>query len=119
MCRTKALDRPPTLRGVADQADVDGDEPDDGAAVSAAMRRAKAAARSSHVTVGQATIDASGRVSIGCSCGMLLTSGPDWSVDEHIRLHRAEARYVALSAVAPAGMPRLVEVDASRLPRLD
>ncbi|SDS47262.1 hypothetical protein [Paraoerskovia marina] len=87
-------------------------------AVSAAMRHAKAAARSSHVTVGQATPDRTGHVEIECSCGMVLTNGPDWSVDEHIRLHRAEARYLALSAVAPAGMPRLIDVDATRLPRL-
>jgi hypothetical protein len=87
--------------------------------VSAGMRRAKADARSAHVTIGQVREDASGRVSIDCSCGMALTNGPDWTVDEHIRLHRAEARYLALSAVAPAGMPRLIPVDAARLPRVD
>ncbi|MBD5787638.1 hypothetical protein IF650_15845 [Cellulosimicrobium terreum] len=81
------------------------------------MRRAKADARSAHVTIGQASQDPSGRVTIECSCGMFLTNGPDWTVDEHIRLHRAEARYLALSAVAPAGMPRLVPVGADRLPR--
>jgi hypothetical protein len=47
---------------------------------------------------------------------MALTNGPDWSLDEHIRMHRAEARYVALSEVAPAGMPRLLPVGADRLP---
>lgn len=88
--------------------------------VSAGMRRAKASARVSHVTIGQArTVGGDGRVSIDCSCGMTLTNGPDWSVDEHIRLHRAEARYLALSQVAPAGMPRLIPVDADRLPRID
>ncbi|MEV8027207.1 MULTISPECIES: hypothetical protein [Cellulosimicrobium] len=87
--------------------------------VSATMRRAKADARSEHVTIGQVREDAAGRVTIDCSCGMPLTNGPDWTVDEHIRLHRAEARYLALSAVAPAGMPRLIAVDADRLPRVD
>ncbi|WP_336240036.1 hypothetical protein [Cellulosimicrobium protaetiae] len=87
--------------------------------VSASMRRAKAGARSAHVTIGQVREDPAGRVTIDCSCGMSLTNGPDWTVDEHIRLHRAEARYLALSTVAPAGMPRLIEVDADRLPRVD
>lgn len=83
------------------------------------MRRAKAEAHTSHVTIGQVRRTDGGRVTIDCSCGMQLTNGPDWSLDEHIRLHRAEARYVALSKVAPAGMPRLVAVDADRLPTLD
>nr|WP_265521459.1 hypothetical protein [Oerskovia sp. JB1-3-2] len=83
------------------------------------MRRAKADARASHVTIGQVEHQASGRVTIDCSCGMVLTNGPEWSLDEHIRLHRAEARYLALSRVAPAGMPRLIDVDARRLPRVD
>jgi hypothetical protein len=87
--------------------------------VSASMRRAKAEAHTSHVTIGQVRRADGGRVTIDCSCGMQLTNGPDWSLDEHIRLHRAEARYVALSKVAPAGMPRLVAVDADRLPTLD
>jgi hypothetical protein len=39
---------------------------------------------------------------------MRLTNGPTWSLDEHIRLHRAEARFLALAAVAPADIPRLV-----------
>jgi hypothetical protein len=47
---------------------------------------------------------------------MTLTNGPGWSLDEHIRLHRAEARYLALSHAAPAGMPRLQPVGADRLP---
>lgn len=83
------------------------------------MRRAKAHARAAHVTVGQVERTPDGRTTIGCSCGMTLTNGPDWSLDEHIRLHRAEARYLAVSQVAPAGMPRIVPVDAQRLPRVD
>lgn len=86
-------------------------------AVSASMHRAKTAARASHVTVGDLRRSDDGRVEIDCSCGMVLTNGPEWSLDEHIRLHRAEARYLAVSQVAPAGMPRLIPVAADRLPR--
>lgn len=77
-------------------------------AVSAQMRRAKVQAFTDHTTVGQVEQDADGRVTIECACGMVLTNGPTWSLDEHIRLHRAEARFLALSAVAPDGIPRLV-----------
>ncbi|PFG43384.1 hypothetical protein ATJ88_2080 [Isoptericola jiangsuensis] len=91
--------------------------PDGHPAVSAAMHEAKNRARAAHVTVGQVRHLDDGRVEIDCSCGMVLTNGPQWSLDEHIRLHRAEARYVALSEVAPAGMPRLIAVGADRLPR--
>ncbi|ADG74805.1 conserved hypothetical protein [Cellulomonas flavigena DSM 20109] len=78
--------------------------------VSAPMRHAKVRAYTDHTTVGQVLVDPDGSVTIGCACGMTLTNGPGWSLDEHIRLHRAEARYLALSAVAPAGIPRLVRV---------
>ena len=87
------------------------------APVSAVMHRAKADARASHVTVGQVRHLPDAREEIDCSCGMTLTNGPHWSLDEHIRLHRAEARYLALSEVAPAGMPRLIPVGPERLPR--
>ena len=76
--------------------------------VSAPMRHAKVRAFTDHTTVGQVVIDPDGAVTIGCACGMTLTNGPGWSLDEHIRLHRAEARFLALSAVAPEGIPRLV-----------
>jgi len=76
--------------------------------VSAPMRHAKVRAFTDHTTVGQVVVDDDGAVTIGCACGMTLTNGPGWSLDEHIRLHRAEARFLALSAVAPAGIPRLV-----------
>ena len=76
--------------------------------VSAPMRHAKVRAFTDHTTVGQVVVDRDGAVTIGCACGMTLTNGPGWSLDEHIRLHRAEARYLALSAVAPEGIPRLV-----------
>ncbi len=76
--------------------------------VSAPMRHAKVRAFTDHTTVGQVCVGAGGSVTIGCACGMTLTNGPGWSLDEHIRLHRAEARFLALSAVAPEGIPRLV-----------
>ncbi|MGC5166385.1 hypothetical protein [Luteimicrobium sp. DT211] len=90
--------------------------PPAGTPVSPAMRQAKQEAQASHVTIGTAGETAEGRITIGCSCGMTLTNGPTWSLDEHIRLHRAEARYLALSDAAPAGMPRLLPVGADRLP---
>jgi hypothetical protein len=77
-------------------------------AVSAQMRQAKLRAATDHTTVGLVETTADGRVTIACACGMALTNGPTWSLDEHIRLHRAEARFLALAAVAPAGIPRLV-----------
>lgn len=86
-------------------------------AVSATMHRAKASARASHTTVGGLRRLAGDVVEIDCSCGMVLTNGPEWSLDEHIRLHRAEARYLAVSEVAPAGMPRLIPVAPDRRPR--
>ncbi|WP_372456766.1 hypothetical protein [Cellulomonas xiejunii] len=76
--------------------------------VSAPMRHAKVRAYTDHTTVGQVVVDPDGGVTIGCACGMTLTNGPGWSLDEHIRLHRAEARFLALSAVAPPGIPRLI-----------
>jgi hypothetical protein len=76
--------------------------------VSAEMRYAKVRAATDHTTVGVVCETPDGRVTIACACGMELTNGPTWTLDEHIRLHRAEARYLALSAVAPPGIPRLV-----------
>jgi hypothetical protein len=85
--------------------------------VSATMHRAKAAARASHTTIGDLRRLPGDIVEIDCSCGMVLTNGPEWSLDEHIRLHRAEARYLAVSTVAPAGMPRLIPVGTDRRPQ--
>jgi hypothetical protein len=77
--------------------------------VSAEMRHAKLRAATEHTTVGQVVTTEDGRVTIDCACGMVLSNGPTWSLDEHIRLHRAEARFLALAAVAPTGIPRLVD----------
>ncbi|HUX70754.1 MAG TPA: hypothetical protein VMV41_09615 [Cellulomonadaceae bacterium] len=76
--------------------------------VSAALLAAKSDAQFLHVTVGVTVHRDGGLITLPCACGMLLTNGPGWSLDEHIRLHRAEARFIALSAAAPAGIPRLV-----------
>lgn len=76
--------------------------------VSAALRDAKARARSTHFTVGTVRRDDDGTVWLECSCGTLLRNGPTWTLDEHVRLHRAEAKYLELSASAPADIPRLI-----------
>ncbi|MBC7291276.1 MAG: hypothetical protein H5T83_08075 [Actinotalea sp.] len=77
--------------------------------VSAALRDAKARARSTHYTVGTLRSDPDGTLWLECSCGTLLRNGPTWSLDEHVRLHRAEAKYLELSAAAPPGIPRLID----------
>lgn len=76
--------------------------------VSAVMRGAKVRAHTEHTTVSQVATHPDGTMTIDCACGMTLTNGPGWSLDEHIRLHRAEARFLALAQVAPPGIPRLV-----------
>ncbi len=82
--------------------------------VSAAMRRAKVRAATEHTTVGLVRTGPGGTVTIACACGMTLTNGPTWSLDEHIRLHRAEARFLALAQAAPPGIPRLVDFPLRR-----
>ena len=54
--------------------------------------------------------DPDGTVWLECSCGTVLRNGPTWTLDEHVRLHRAEAKYLELSAGAPAGIPRLIDL---------
>lgn len=86
---------------------------DDGATsgaepVSAVLRDAKSRARSTHFTVGTVRADDDGTVWLSCSCGTVLRNGPTWTLDEHVRLHRAEAKYLELSAAAPPGIPRLI-----------
>jgi hypothetical protein len=83
--------------------------PDDVIPVSAALRDAKARARASHYTVGTLQRDPDGTVWLECSCGTVLRNGPSWTLDEHVRLHRAEAKYLELSASAPPGIPRLID----------
>src|SRR5665648_1184987 len=55
--------------------------------VSAALRDAKARARSHHYTVGTLQRDPDGTVWLECSCGTVLRNGPSWTLDEHVRLH--------------------------------
>jgi hypothetical protein len=77
--------------------------------VSAALRDAKERARATHYTVGTLRSDPDGTLWLECSCGTVLRNGPTWSLDEHVRLHRAEAKYLELSAAAPPGIPRLID----------
>jgi hypothetical protein len=77
--------------------------------VSAALRDAKERARATHFTVGTLRSDPDGTHWLECSCGTVLRNGPTWSLDEHVRLHRAEAKYLELSAAAPPGIPRLID----------
>lgn len=76
--------------------------------VSANLRQAKSDAQLLHFTVGAIAYADNGILTLACSCGMDLTNGPTWTLDEHIRLHRAEAKFLALSVAAPTGIPRLV-----------
>ena len=78
--------------------------------VSAALRDAKARARATHYTVGTVQGDPDGTLWLECSCGTALRNGPTWTLDEHVRLHRAEAKYLELSASAPPEIPRLIEI---------
>lgn len=80
-------------------------------AVPKEMHDAKMDALFQHYTMGRVALADDGRTTLRCSCGMELTNGPTWTLDEHIRLHRAEARFLALSAAAPSGVPRLVHLE--------
>jgi hypothetical protein len=78
------------------------------------LQDAKMEARFQHYTMGRVALSDDGRTTLDCSCGMELTNGPTWTLDEHIRLHRAEARFLALTRAAPRGVPRLVSGIAAR-----
>ncbi len=80
--------------------DVDGVEP-----VSAGIRRVGAQVRAEHHTVGVVRTLPGDVNQLDCACGVVLTNGPGWSLDEHLRLHRAEVKYEALLAVAHPAMP--------------
>jgi hypothetical protein len=80
--------------------DVDTVEP-----VSADIRRVGAQVRAEHHTVGVVRTLPGDVNQLDCACGVVLTNGPGWSLDEHLRLHRAEVKYEALLAVAHPGMP--------------
>ena len=80
--------------------DVDEIEP-----VSADIRRVGAQVRAEHHTAGVVRTLPGDVNQLDCACGVVLTNGPGWSLDEHLRLHRAEVKYEALLAVAHPGMP--------------
>jgi hypothetical protein len=73
--------------------------------VSADIRRVGAQVRAEHHTVGVVRTLPGDVNQLDCACGVVLTNGPGWSLDEHLRLHRAEVKYEALLAVAHPGMP--------------
>jgi hypothetical protein len=81
-------------------ADVDRVEP-----VSAGIRRVGGQVRAEHHTVGVVRMRPGDVNELDCACGVTLTNGPGWSLDEHLRLHRAEVKYEALLAVAHPDMP--------------
>jgi hypothetical protein len=73
--------------------------------VSADIRRVGAQVRAEHHTVGVVRTLPGDVNQLDCACGVTLTNGPGWSLDEHLRLHRAEVKYDALLALAPPAMP--------------
>ena len=73
--------------------------------VSADIRRVGAQVRAEHHTVGVVRTLPGDVNQLDCACGVVLTNGPGWSLDEHLRLHRAEVKYEALLAVAHPRMP--------------
>ncbi len=73
--------------------------------VSAGIRRVGGQVRAEHHTVGVVRTLPGDVNQLDCACGVVLTNGPGWSLDEHLRLHRAEVKYAALLAVAHPGMP--------------
>ena len=73
--------------------------------VSAGIRRVGGQVRAEHHTVGVVRSLPGDVNQLDCACGVTLTNGPGWSLDEHLRLHRAEVKYEALLAVAHPGMP--------------
>jgi hypothetical protein len=87
---------------------VDGVEP-----VSAGIRRVGGQVRAQHHAVGVVRTLPGDVHELDCACGVTLTNGPGWSLDEHVRLHRAEVKYAALLAVAHPGMPLSRSADRS------
>ncbi|WP_211374299.1 hypothetical protein [Cellulomonas fimi] len=82
--------------------------------VSAGIRRVGAQVRAEHHTVGIVRTLPGDVNQLDCACGVTLTNGPGWSLDEHLRLHRAEVKYEALLAVAHPDMPLLRRSGRSR-----
>jgi len=82
--------------------------------VSAGIRRVGAQVRAEHHTVGVVRMLPGDVNQLDCACGVTLTNGPGWSLDEHLRLHRAEVKYEALLAVAHPDMPLIRRSARSR-----
>ena len=73
--------------------------------MSARIRRVGAQVRAEHHTAGVVRTLPGAVHELDCACGVTLTNGPGWSLDEHLRMHRAEVKYEALLAVAHPDMP--------------
>lgn len=82
--------------------------------VSAGIRRVGAQVRAEHHTAGVVRTLPGAVNQLDCACGVTLTNGPGWSLDEHLRLHRAEVKYEALLAVAHPDMPLIRRSARSR-----
>ena len=82
--------------------------------VSAGIRRVGAQVRAEHHTAGVVRTLPGEVNELDCACGVTLTNGPGWSLDEHLRLHRAEVKYEALLAVAHPDMPLIRRSPRSR-----
>lgn len=82
--------------------------------VSAGIRRVGAQVRAEHHTAGVVRTLPGAVNQLDCACGVTLTNGPGWSLDEHLRLHRAEVKYEALLAVAHPDMPLVRRSARSR-----
>lgn len=82
--------------------------------VSAGIRRVGAQVRAEHHTAGVVRTLPGDVNQLDCACGVTLTNGPGWSLDEHLRLHRAEVKYEALLAVAHPDMPLIRRSARSR-----
>lgn len=82
--------------------------------VSAGIRRVGAQVRAEHHTAGVVRTLPGAVNQLDCACGVTLTNGPGWSLDEHLRLHRAEVKYEALLAVAHPDMPLIRRSPRSR-----
>ena len=82
--------------------------------VSAGIRRVGAQVRAEHHTAGVVRTLPGAVNELDCACGVTLTNGPGWSLDEHLRLHRAEVKYEALLAIAHPDMPLIRSSPRSR-----
>ena len=63
--------------------------------VSADIRRVGARVRTEHHTVGVVRTLPGDVVELDCACGVTLTNGPGWSLDEHLQMDHLLSHNVA------------------------